>query len=69
LHGPFPNIAFIPSNAGDYIAAGTFALGAGRDLIDAAALRNGDTQSTTDAAKKLVAALKAARTTNPADRF
>lgn len=71
LHGPFPNIALIPtggvnaSNAGDYMAAGAFALGVGGDLIDAAALRNGNTQSTTDAAKELVAAVKAARSNKP----
>jgi 2-dehydro-3-deoxyphosphogluconate aldolase / (4S)-4-hydroxy-2-oxoglutarate aldolase len=67
LRGPFPNVALIPtggvnaSNAAEYIATGAFALGAGGDLMDCAALRNGDTQSTTNAAKELLAAVQAAR--------
>lgn len=67
LRGPFPHVPLIPtggvnaSNAADYIAAGAFALGAGGDLIDGAALRNGDIRSTTNAAKELLAAVQAAR--------
>ena len=67
LRGPFPNVPLIPtggvnaSNAAEYIAVGAFALGAGGDLMDGAALRNGDTQSTTNAAKELLAAVQAAR--------
>jgi 2-dehydro-3-deoxyphosphogluconate aldolase/(4S)-4-hydroxy-2-oxoglutarate aldolase len=67
LRGPFPHVALIPtggvnaSNAADYIEAGAFALGAGGDLLDTAALRNGETGSTTNAAKELLAAIHAAR--------
>jgi 2-dehydro-3-deoxyphosphogluconate aldolase / (4S)-4-hydroxy-2-oxoglutarate aldolase len=67
LHGPFPNVALIPtggvnaSNAGQYFAAGAFALGAGGDLVDTAALRNGDLSKITNAAKQFVAAVSAAR--------
>ncbi len=67
LHGPFPEIALIPtggvnrSNAAEYLKAGAFALGAGGDLIDSATLRNGDTSTTIEAARALVAAVQTAR--------
>jgi 2-dehydro-3-deoxyphosphogluconate aldolase/(4S)-4-hydroxy-2-oxoglutarate aldolase len=67
LKAPFPDAALIPtggvnaSNAGDFIAAGAFALGVGADLVNAAALRNGDLPKITEAARELVRAVAAAR--------
>jgi 2-dehydro-3-deoxyphosphogluconate aldolase/(4S)-4-hydroxy-2-oxoglutarate aldolase len=67
LRGPFPHVALIPtggvsaSNAADYIAAGAFALGVGGDLINAAALREGNLAKITQAARELVEAVRAAR--------
>ncbi|MFZ0275333.1 MAG: bifunctional 4-hydroxy-2-oxoglutarate aldolase/2-dehydro-3-deoxy-phosphogluconate aldolase [Candidatus Sulfotelmatobacter sp.] len=67
LRGPFPHVALIPtggvsaSNAADYIAAGAFALGVGGDLVNAAALREGNLGKITQAARELVEAVRAAR--------
>src|ERR1700688_1489987 len=67
LKGPFPHVALIPtggvnaSNAADYIAAGAFALGVGGDLVNAAALRDGNLAKITQAAHELVQAVHAAR--------
>lgn len=67
LRGPFPHVALIPtggvnaSNAADYIAAGAFALGVGGDLVNAAALRDGNLTKITQAARELVEAVRAAR--------
>ncbi len=67
LRGPFPNVALIPtggvsvSNAADYIGAGAFALGVGGDLVNAAALRDGNLAKVTQAARDLVEAVRAAR--------
>ena len=67
LRGPFPRLRIIPtggvnlSNAADYIAAGAFALGVGSDLVDTAALRQGNAQKIVSAARELVAAVQAAR--------
>ncbi|MFZ0138448.1 MAG: bifunctional 4-hydroxy-2-oxoglutarate aldolase/2-dehydro-3-deoxy-phosphogluconate aldolase [Candidatus Sulfotelmatobacter sp.] len=67
LRGPFPNVALIPtggvnaSNAADYIAAGAFALGVGGDLVNAAAVRDGNLAKVTQAARELVEAVRAAR--------
>jgi 2-dehydro-3-deoxyphosphogluconate aldolase/(4S)-4-hydroxy-2-oxoglutarate aldolase len=67
LRGPFPNATLIPtggvsvSNAADYIAAGAFALGVGGDLVNAAALREGNLDKITRAAQELVQAVQAAR--------
>jgi 2-dehydro-3-deoxyphosphogluconate aldolase/(4S)-4-hydroxy-2-oxoglutarate aldolase len=67
LRGPFPHVALIPtggvnaSNAADYIAAGAFALGIGGDLVNAAALRDGNLSRITQAARELVEAVRAAR--------
>ena len=58
LKGPFPNTPLIPtggvnvSNAADYIAAGAFALGVGGDLVNAAALREGNLAKITEAARR-----------------
>jgi 2-dehydro-3-deoxyphosphogluconate aldolase / (4S)-4-hydroxy-2-oxoglutarate aldolase len=67
LRGPFPHAALIPtggvgmSNAASYIAAGAFALGIGGDLINAAALRDGNLARITQAARELVQAVRSAR--------
>jgi len=67
LRAPFPNASLIPtggvnaSNAADFIAAGAFALGVGADLVDAAALREGNLEKITSAAQELVQAVTSAR--------
>ncbi|MFY9528307.1 MAG: bifunctional 4-hydroxy-2-oxoglutarate aldolase/2-dehydro-3-deoxy-phosphogluconate aldolase [Candidatus Acidiferrales bacterium] len=67
LKAPFPEIKMIPtggvnlSNATDYIAAGAFALGVGADLVDVAAIRNGNSRKIVDVARKLVEAVRQAR--------
>lgn len=67
LKAPFPGAALIPTggvnaaNAADYIAAGAFALGVGADLVDAAALREGNLEKITAAAQELVEAVNSAR--------
>ena len=67
LRAPFPDAALIPtggvniSNAADFILAGAFALGVGADLIDAAALRDGDFSKITQAASELVQTVQSAR--------
>ncbi len=67
LRAPFPDAALIPtggvniSNAADFILAGAFALGVGADLIDAAALRDGNFTKITQAASELVQTVQAAR--------
>jgi 2-dehydro-3-deoxyphosphogluconate aldolase/(4S)-4-hydroxy-2-oxoglutarate aldolase len=67
LLGPFPKAALIPtggvniSNAGDFIAAGAFALGVGSDLVNSATLRNSNLDKITQAAAALVKAVLAAR--------
>lgn len=69
LKGPFPNASLIPTggvnagNAAEFIAAGAFALGVGADLVDAAALREGNLQKITDSARELVEAVASARGT------
>ena len=47
--------------AAEFIAAGAYALGVGADLIDAAALREGNLEKITSAARELVQAVAAAR--------
>jgi 2-dehydro-3-deoxyphosphogluconate aldolase/(4S)-4-hydroxy-2-oxoglutarate aldolase len=67
LKAPFPNAALIPTggvntaNAAEFIAAGAFALGVGADLVDAAALRAGNLEKITSAARELVQAVTSAR--------
>ena len=67
LRAPFPQAALIPTggvntaNAADFIAAGAFALEVGADLVDAAALREGNLQKITSAARELVSAVASAR--------
>jgi len=67
LKAPFPNAALIPtggvnlSNAADYIAAGAFALGVGGDLVNTAALRDGNLAKITQSARELVQTVHGAR--------
>jgi 2-dehydro-3-deoxyphosphogluconate aldolase/(4S)-4-hydroxy-2-oxoglutarate aldolase len=49
------------TNAADFITAGAFALGVGADLVDATALREGNLQKISDAARELVNAVSSAR--------
>lgn len=67
LRAPFPNASLIPTggvnaaNAAEFIAAGAFALGVGADLVDATALREGDLEKISTAARELVSAVANAR--------
>ena len=67
LKAPFPNAQLIPTggvnaaNAADFIAAGAFALGVGADLVDASALREGNLEKISTAARELVDAVASAR--------
>lgn len=67
LKAPFPQAMLIPTggvnatNAADFIAAGAFALGVGADLVDATALREGNLEKITNAARELVNAVSSAR--------
>jgi 2-dehydro-3-deoxyphosphogluconate aldolase / (4S)-4-hydroxy-2-oxoglutarate aldolase len=67
LRAPFPNASLIPTggvnaaNAGEFIAAGAFALGVGADLVDATALREGNLEKIVSAARELVKAVTIAR--------
>ena len=67
LKAPFPKAELIPTggvnaaNAADFIAAGAFALGVGADLVDATALREGNLEKITAAARELVSAVSSAR--------
>ena len=67
LKAPFPKANLIPTggvnaaNAADFIAAGAFALGVGADLVDATALREGNLEKITSAAKELITAVATAR--------
>jgi 2-dehydro-3-deoxyphosphogluconate aldolase / (4S)-4-hydroxy-2-oxoglutarate aldolase len=68
LKAPFPNAALIPTggvslqNAGDFIAAGAFAVGVGAELVDPTALRDGNLSKITLAATQLIQAVRASRT-------
>jgi 2-dehydro-3-deoxyphosphogluconate aldolase/(4S)-4-hydroxy-2-oxoglutarate aldolase len=67
LKAPFPQASLIPTggvnaaNAAEFIAAGAFALGVGADLVDAAALREGNLEKISAAARELVNAVGSAR--------
>lgn len=67
LKAPFPHASLIPTggvnaaNAAEFIAAGAFALGVGADLVDAAALREGNLEKISAAARELVTAVATAR--------
>lgn len=67
LRGPFPQIKFIPtggvniSNAADYIAAGAYALGAGSDLVDGKALREGNSTKISEMTREFLETIQRAR--------
>jgi 2-dehydro-3-deoxyphosphogluconate aldolase/(4S)-4-hydroxy-2-oxoglutarate aldolase len=67
LKAPFPKASLIPTggvnaaNAAEFIAAGAFALGVGADLVDAKALREGNLEKISAAARELVQAVRSAR--------
>jgi 2-dehydro-3-deoxyphosphogluconate aldolase / (4S)-4-hydroxy-2-oxoglutarate aldolase len=67
LKAPFPDCKFIPtggvnlSNASEYFAAGSFALGVGADLVDLVALRENNPEKIIAGAKALVLAVELAR--------
>lgn len=67
LKAPFPQAQLIPTggvnaaNAAEFIAAGAYALGVGADLVDPTALREGNLDKITNAAKELVQAVASAR--------
>lgn len=68
LRAPFPETRLIPTggvnvtNAAEYFAAGSFALGVGADLVDLAAIRRNETAKIIDMAKALLDAVRLART-------
>jgi 2-dehydro-3-deoxyphosphogluconate aldolase / (4S)-4-hydroxy-2-oxoglutarate aldolase len=67
LKAPFPHASLIPTggvnaaNAAEFIAAGAFALGVGADLVDAAALREGNLEKISAGARELVQAVASGR--------
>jgi len=67
LRAPLPQIEMIPtggvslSTAAGFIAAGAFALGVGADLVDVKAIRSGETEKVTQAARAYIAAVSEAR--------
>lgn len=69
LKAPFPETRLIPTggvnatNAADYFAAGSFALGVGADLVDLAAIRRNEIGKITDMAKLLLDAARLGRKT------
>ncbi|MGB2636995.1 MAG: bifunctional 4-hydroxy-2-oxoglutarate aldolase/2-dehydro-3-deoxy-phosphogluconate aldolase [Candidatus Acidiferrum sp.] len=68
LKAPFPEARLIPTggvsvnNAAEYLAAGSFALGVGADLVDLAAIRRNEPGKIVDMAKILIDSVKLART-------
>lgn len=67
LKAPFPETRLVPTggvnlaNATDYIAAGSFALGVGADLVDLAAIRRNEPAKIIEMAKALTDAVHQAR--------
>jgi 2-dehydro-3-deoxyphosphogluconate aldolase/(4S)-4-hydroxy-2-oxoglutarate aldolase len=67
LKAPLPQIEMIPTGgvslatAAGFIAAGAFALGVGADLVDVKAIRSGDTEKVTQAARAYIATVSEAR--------
>ena len=67
LKAPLPQVELIPTGgvslatAADFIAAGAFALGVGADLVDLKAIRSGETEKVTQAARAYLAAVNDAR--------
>src|SRR5271169_1307665 len=67
LKAPFPHIEMIPTGgvstktAADFIKAGALALGVGADLVDTAAIREGNPKLVTEKAREYVRIVKEAR--------
>lgn len=67
LKGPFPQVKIIPTGgvslttAADFIKAGAAALGVGTDLVNTKAIKDGNPQVVTDAAKRYIEIIKEAR--------
>jgi 2-dehydro-3-deoxyphosphogluconate aldolase/(4S)-4-hydroxy-2-oxoglutarate aldolase len=67
LKAPLPQIPMVPTGgvnletAADFIRAGADALGIGGELVSAAALKSGDVDAITDAARRYVAIVREAR--------
>lgn len=67
LKAPLPQIELIPTGgvtlttATEFIEAGAFALGVGADLVDTKAIRAGQPEKVTDAARSYVAVVREAR--------
>ncbi len=67
LKAPLPHIEMIPTGgvslatAAEFIRAGACALGVGADLVDLKAIRSGEPQKVTEAARAYVAAVNEAR--------
>src|SRR6056297_3498864 len=67
MKGPLGQVPMMPTggvgpdNAGDYVEAGAFAVGAGGALVDYDAAERGDYESITETARELVQVVDAAR--------
>lgn len=67
LKAPFPQVELIPTGgvnlktAADFLKSGASALGVGADLVDTAALKDGNAKLLTEKAKQYVEAVKAGR--------
>lgn len=67
LKGPLPQVEMIPTGgvsvktAADFILAGSMALGVGADLVDTAAIRDGNGKLVTDKAREYVRLVQEAR--------
>lgn len=67
LKAPLPQVELIPTGgvtlqiAGEFIRAGAWALGVGADLVSTQAIRDGQPEKVTEAARAYVAAVRAAR--------
>ena len=67
LKAPLPQVEMIPTGgvsvktAGDFIKAGSMALGVGADLVDTAAIRDGNAKLVTDKAREYVRLVQEAR--------
>ncbi len=67
LKAPLPQIELVPTGgvtlatAGSFIKAGATAIGVGADLVDIGAIRAGQPQKVTDAARGYIEAVRKAR--------
>lgn len=67
LKAPLPQIEMIPTggvslaNAAEFVRAGAFALGVGADLVDLDAVRNGNPERVTEAARAYAGIIRESR--------